>query len=125
MASTVASKVAPGNIIEVGCLEAIMVAIQGARLPRPAVRDAQIALGRAAGLFIDEDAARLDLPRASSDYKKLFALYNGLNTLSQLAETAKAKPASAASADTAKAKAPTALAAALLTAWFIDRPPME
>lgn len=53
----------------------------------------------AGGGVIDEDAARLDLPRASSDYKKLFALYNGLNTLSQLAETAKAKPASAASAE--------------------------
>ena len=47
---------------------------------------------------IDEESAKLDLPRASSDYKKLFALYNGLNTLSQLAENAKAKPASEASA---------------------------
>lgn len=41
--------------------------------------------------LINEDAARLDLPNASSDYKKLFALYNGLNTLSQLADNAKAK----------------------------------
>ncbi|MFM8820781.1 MAG: hypothetical protein ACKOD3_09625 [Phenylobacterium sp.] len=45
---------------------------------------------------IDEDAARLDLPNASSDYKKLFALYNGVNTLSQLVDNAKAKPTSAA-----------------------------
>ena len=49
------------------------------------------------GKVIDEDAARLDLPNASSDYRKLFALYNGLNTLSQLVEEAKAKPTSAAS----------------------------
>lgn len=41
--------------------------------------------------LIDEDAARLDMPKASNDYKKLFALYNGLNTLSQLAENAKSK----------------------------------
>lgn len=48
---------------------------------------------------INEEAARLDLPNASSDYKKLFALYNGLNTLSQLAENAKAKPTSAANTE--------------------------
>jgi hypothetical protein len=50
---------------------------------------AKEALGGAS--FIDEDAARLDMPRASGDYKKLFALYNGLNTLTQLAENAKSK----------------------------------
>lgn len=49
----------------------------------------------AGGSFIDEKAAVLDLPNASSDYKKLFALYNGLNTLSQLSENAKAKGVSA------------------------------
>jgi hypothetical protein len=43
------------------------------------------------GSLVNEDAAQLDLPNASSDYKKLFALYNGLNTLSQLAENARAK----------------------------------
>jgi len=39
--------------------------------------------------FIDEGAAQLDLPGASADYKKLFALYQGLNALSGLAERAK------------------------------------
>ena len=36
--------------------------------------------------FIDENAAQLDLPGASEDYRKLFALYQGLNTLYGLAE---------------------------------------
>jgi len=40
--------------------------------------------------FIDEGAAQLDLPGASNDYKKLFALYQGLNALNGLAERAKA-----------------------------------
>lgn len=35
--------------------------------------------------LINEDAARLDLPGASADYRKLFALYQGLNSLSALA----------------------------------------
>ncbi len=39
--------------------------------------------------FIDEGAAQLDLPGASADYKKLFALYQGLNALNGLAERAK------------------------------------
>jgi hypothetical protein len=47
---------------------------------------------------INEDTAQLDLPSASADYRKLFALYNGLNTLSQLAENAKAKSVSATDA---------------------------
>lgn len=34
--------------------------------------------------FIDEDAARLDVKNASSDYRKLFALYRGLDTLNAL-----------------------------------------
>ncbi|MFN7263734.1 MAG: hypothetical protein ACK5T5_02235, partial [Phenylobacterium sp.] len=41
--------------------------------------------------FINEGAAKLDLPKASKDYKKLFALYNGLQTLSQLVEDAQSK----------------------------------
>ena len=36
--------------------------------------------------FVDEGAAQLDLKGASSDYKKLFALYQGLNTLYGLGE---------------------------------------
>ena len=38
------------------------------------------------GRFIDENAAKLDLSGASSDYRKLFALYQGLGTLTALAE---------------------------------------
>lgn len=38
------------------------------------------------GRFIDENAAKLDLSGASSDYKKLFSLYQGLGTLSAVAE---------------------------------------
>ncbi|MFN3573587.1 MAG: hypothetical protein ACK4TR_08675 [Phenylobacterium sp.] len=41
--------------------------------------------------FIDEGAATLDLSGASSDYKKLFALYQGLGTLTALAEKMQAK----------------------------------
>ena len=41
--------------------------------------------------FIDEGAAKLDLDGASSDYKKLFALYQGLNTLNGLAERLQTK----------------------------------
>lgn len=36
--------------------------------------------------FIDENAATLDLPGASADYKKLFSLFQGLNALTGLAE---------------------------------------
>lgn len=39
--------------------------------------------------YIDEGAAQLDLPGASGDYKKLFALYQGLNALNGVAERAK------------------------------------
>ncbi|MDP3488931.1 MAG: hypothetical protein Q8R71_02235 [Phenylobacterium sp.] len=41
--------------------------------------------------LINEGAATLDLSGASSDYKKLFALYQGLNTLTALAEKANTK----------------------------------
>jgi hypothetical protein len=40
--------------------------------------------------LIDESAAKLDLPGASADYKKLFALYQGLGALSDLATHIKA-----------------------------------
>lgn len=36
--------------------------------------------------FIDENAAVLDLPGASTDYRKLFSLFQGLNALTGLAE---------------------------------------
>ncbi len=45
--------------------------------------------------FIDENAAKLDLTGASEDYKKLFSLYQGLNTMYGIAEQASAKHVSA------------------------------
>jgi hypothetical protein len=41
--------------------------------------------------LIDEDAAKLDLAGASADYKKLFALYQGLGALGALVDKAQAK----------------------------------
>lgn len=41
--------------------------------------------------LINESAAQLDVPGASQDYRKLFALYQGLNTLSGLVDGAGAK----------------------------------
>ncbi len=43
------------------------------------------------GKLINENAAKLDLPGVSDDYKKLFALYNGLNTLTGIADQIKVK----------------------------------
>ena len=45
--------------------------------------------------FINEGSAQLDLPGASADYKKLFAIYQGLNALSGLTTAAAAKSISA------------------------------
>lgn len=58
----------------------------GAPDPTQAVRSAL--LGRR---FIDESAAKLDLNGASSDYRKMFALYNGLSTLMGVTERMNAK----------------------------------
>ena len=41
--------------------------------------------------LIDENAAKLDLAGASADYRKLFALYHGLGTLTDIATQASAK----------------------------------
>lgn len=41
--------------------------------------------------FINEDTARLDVKTASADYRKLFALYQGLDTLNALANRAATK----------------------------------
>lgn len=41
--------------------------------------------------FIDPDAAKLDVPTASKDYKQLFSLYQGLNALQGLAEQMQTK----------------------------------
>jgi hypothetical protein len=54
--------------------------------PRVTVKNAL--LGRK---FVDENASKLDLPGASTDYRKLFALYSGLSTLMGVAEQAGAK----------------------------------
>jgi len=45
--------------------------------------------------FINEGAARLDLASASTDYRKLFALYQGLDTMNALANRAATKGVSA------------------------------
>ncbi|HWQ85649.1 transcriptional regulator [Brevundimonas sp.] len=45
--------------------------------------------------FINEDAAQLDLKSASADYRKLFALYQGLDTLNALTNRAATKGVSA------------------------------
>lgn len=45
--------------------------------------------------FINEDAAKLDVKSASADYRKLFALYQGLDTLNALANRAGTKGVSA------------------------------
>jgi hypothetical protein len=44
--------------------------------------------------LVDVNAAQLDLPGASVDYKKLFALYQGLSTLQDIAQQASTKGAS-------------------------------
>lgn len=58
----------------------------GAPDPAQSVRNAL--LGRR---FIDESAAKLDLNGASGDYRRMFALYNGLSTLMGVAERMNAK----------------------------------
>lgn len=45
----------------------------------------------AGGKFINEGAAQLDVPKASADYKRLFALYQGLNALEGIVEQMNAK----------------------------------
>jgi hypothetical protein len=59
--------------------------------PTPAQVSAAVTRALAGGPFINETAAKLDLPGASADYRKLFALYQALNTLSDLATQASAK----------------------------------
>lgn len=54
----------------------------GVKVPEP---DSMVRAALAGRRLINEDAARLDLPGASSDYRKLFALYQGLSALTALA----------------------------------------
>ena len=58
---------------------------------KPADTSALLKTALQGGKLIDEGAATLDLAGASSDYRKLFALYQGLGALSALAERANTK----------------------------------
>jgi hypothetical protein len=57
----------------------------------PALQTAAVQKAMTGGKLIDESAAKLDLVGASDDYKKLFALYQGLGTLSAIADQMKSK----------------------------------
>jgi hypothetical protein len=57
----------------------------------PAEASALVKSALAGHKVIDEGAAQLDVPGASADYRKLFALYQGLSTLSGVAEETKRK----------------------------------
>lgn len=52
---------------------------------KPSKPDAVVRAALSARQLISTDSARLDLPGASSDYRKLFALYQGLTSLTALA----------------------------------------
>jgi hypothetical protein len=56
----------------------------------PAQASANVTAALAGHKIVDENAAKLDLSGASADYKKLFALYQGLGTLSDMANQIKA-----------------------------------
>jgi hypothetical protein len=64
--------------------------------PTPAQLSAQVRSALAGANLINENAAQLDLPGASQDYRKLFALYQGLSTLDALAVQSQAKGVTAA-----------------------------
>ncbi|MGA0599602.1 hypothetical protein ACO2Q3_02745 [Caulobacter sp. KR2-114] len=54
-----------------------------------AARESTLVQNALSGMpFINQNAAQLDMPGASSDYSSLFALYQGLNTLYGLADQA-------------------------------------
>lgn len=52
----------------------------------PAEASAAVKAALAGRKFVDENAAQLDLASASTDYRKLFALYQGLSTLNGLVD---------------------------------------
>ena len=54
----------------------------------PVQASAKVQSALAGQSFINENAAKLNFPGASTDYKKLFALYQGLSSLMDLANTA-------------------------------------
>jgi hypothetical protein len=57
----------------------------------PAQASAAVQSALAGHSIVDVSAPKLDLPGASDDYRKLFALYQGVNTLSDLANRAQTK----------------------------------
>jgi hypothetical protein len=62
----------------------------------PPAPDAQLRAALAGRRLIDENAARIDLNGASADYRKLFALYQGLDVLNALTNRAATKGLGAA-----------------------------
>ena len=58
---------------------------------QPQAQDAILRAALGGRKLINEDAAKLDLSSASPDYRKLFALYQGLDTLNALTNRAAAK----------------------------------
>ena len=52
----------------------------------PALQTAAVQKAMTGGKLIDETSAKLDLPGASDDYRSVFALYQGLNSLYGLAD---------------------------------------
>ncbi|HEY8571128.1 hypothetical protein [Phenylobacterium sp.] len=61
------------------------------KTPTPQEASANLKAALAGRKFVDEDAAQLDLKGASGDYRKLFALYQGLSTLSDVATRMESK----------------------------------
>ena len=57
----------------------------------PPKQDALVRAALGGRKFISEDAAQLDVKTASADYRKLFALYQGLDTLNALVNRAATK----------------------------------
>jgi hypothetical protein len=69
----------------------------------PSLMTTAVKSAMAGGKLINEDAAQLDLPGASADYKKLFAMFNALNTLSGIADQISGKGLTNAEKDRIKA----------------------
>lgn len=69
----------------------------------PGLMTTAVKSAMAGGKLINEDAAQLDLPGASADYKKLFAMFNALNTLSGIADQINGKGLTNADKDRIKA----------------------
>jgi hypothetical protein len=67
--------------------------------PTAAQTSAIVKAAMAGHKLIDESAAKLDVTGASADYRKLFALYQGLSTLSGIAAQANAKHLSSFDSD--------------------------